>query len=245
MYIYVLHQKATNLFKIGQSARPFKRKSSLQTGNPDELDLLLSVKSAVPDKEIHEFFEGRHERGEWFRFDTPEEAIHEVMFYLKYPDPITRLLKRRAEIDVRATLGPGDASVHELKTWLVNWMKELAEKPVYECTFANGWELLITGRANTDNFVLEGEIIEDVRSFRYPPPQWRLMASNFYGDLVVREIYNMDFGAVNWPVEGRNPNQLTGDDIEVLKTWFRLAAKCDEVHQKWRAKHFPPPDEKS
>lgn len=57
--------------KIGISEAPQRRIASIQTSNPDELEVLAVVEGGAQlEAEMHRRFAALHYRGEWFRDDT-------------------------------------------------------------------------------------------------------------------------------------------------------------------------------
>lgn len=76
-FVYFIAASGTGNVKIGFSADdPNKRLRSLQTGCPNELELLYSEPGAVADeKAYHALFAHLRVRGEWFRDDTELRAF--------------------------------------------------------------------------------------------------------------------------------------------------------------------------
>ena len=69
--------------KIGVSANPRGRIASIQTGNPDPIEVLGVVPGDRElEKELHREFAPLHHRGEWFRDDP---AIHAASDRLAAP----------------------------------------------------------------------------------------------------------------------------------------------------------------
>ena len=75
MYVYIMQSgcKRNHPIKIGMSDCPEKRLLQLQTGNPVELRLLLSIKCKSRkhafelEKTLHEILKGKKILNEWFR----------------------------------------------------------------------------------------------------------------------------------------------------------------------------------
>ena len=75
--IYFIRQENTGFVKIGYSANPVKRLSTLQVANPNKLYILGIAKGNVDDewayqKRYFEYFV----RGEWF--DLPDDIIKRI-----------------------------------------------------------------------------------------------------------------------------------------------------------------------
>jgi Meiotically Up-regulated Gene 113 (MUG113) protein len=71
MLITYFVQCGEDSLKIGQSTRVGKRLSSLQTANPNNLELLLCLPSVVGfrEEDIHFRFRNHRKSGEWFAYD--------------------------------------------------------------------------------------------------------------------------------------------------------------------------------
>jgi len=73
-YIYII-QSENKLYKIGISTNPRKRLSTLQTGSPVPLKLLIQFEGCDDDeKQLHDLFIHRRQRGEWFRLSDDDLA---------------------------------------------------------------------------------------------------------------------------------------------------------------------------
>ena len=81
LFIYFIQGEVTKLIKIGKTKRhPSSRLSQLQTGSPDKLKLLKSIRASEDDEEhLHEKFKDYRSHGEWY-YPTP--------ILLKYIDSI-------------------------------------------------------------------------------------------------------------------------------------------------------------
>lgn len=84
---YVYFIKSGSYIKIGLSKDVDFRLTTMQTGNPVELELILKVgfkdsKSAyIAESAWHDFYSEYHHRGEWFNLTEEEiEVIQEVYF---------------------------------------------------------------------------------------------------------------------------------------------------------------------
>jgi hypothetical protein len=63
--------KAKNTVKIGYSANPEKRIKELQTGNPEKLELLLTIPgNRETEAAFHTYFDRARLEGEWFRLGS-------------------------------------------------------------------------------------------------------------------------------------------------------------------------------
>lgn len=89
--IYIIANAETDDLKIGYSINPKKRLKELQTGNANELLLMLVFKGTFEDeKKLHEVYKHIRLEGEWFRgkeiMDIYEtlEAISEGNKYVFY-----------------------------------------------------------------------------------------------------------------------------------------------------------------
>jgi hypothetical protein len=66
--IYIIANAETDDLKIGYSTNPKKRLKELQTGNANELLLMLQFKGTFEDeKKLHETFKHLRLEGEWFK----------------------------------------------------------------------------------------------------------------------------------------------------------------------------------
>jgi hypothetical protein len=75
--IYLIRASETGYYKIGVSIHPSKRIEQLQTGNADELKLLLVYESEFSNK-IEKHFHNRYSHlkreGEWFELSLEIET---------------------------------------------------------------------------------------------------------------------------------------------------------------------------
>lgn len=75
-YVYLIHAKETNRYKIGRTGQsPTKRLQGLQTGCPHELELVFCIETDTPNEQedmLHWFNEESRVHGEWFEFDDSE-----------------------------------------------------------------------------------------------------------------------------------------------------------------------------
>jgi len=80
-YVYFIQQKdVPDLFKIGKTKRdPKRRLRELQTGNPNELIIVITIQSKnmhVLESTLHKKYEYTREHGEWFRL--PASVVEEI-----------------------------------------------------------------------------------------------------------------------------------------------------------------------
>lgn len=65
MSVYFI--RCNNYIKIGKSTDPWKRLAALQTGNPEQLEMLaIAPGGGEFESGLHSAFEGARQRGEWF-----------------------------------------------------------------------------------------------------------------------------------------------------------------------------------
>ncbi len=80
-FIYLMHAKGTEFFKIGRSFDPTQREYQLNdTKAPFEIELLKQISTAKVKRAehiLHEYFSKKRIRGEWFRLDPFE--LHTIM----------------------------------------------------------------------------------------------------------------------------------------------------------------------
>jgi hypothetical protein len=71
-HVYVMLNKVTGKYKIGRSNNPEYREKTLQSQEPD-IELLFSChESIVSEKKLHEIFNDKRVRGEWFDLDSDD-----------------------------------------------------------------------------------------------------------------------------------------------------------------------------
>jgi len=85
MYVYIM--QCANYHKIGVSKNPEKRKQTIQTHNP--LDVYLIAKKNTNsarkiEKELHNRFEYRRTRGEWFELREKEINILKIEYGFQF-----------------------------------------------------------------------------------------------------------------------------------------------------------------
>ena len=74
--IYFIKATVSQAIKIGYSANPEKRLSELQTGNPDKLLLLGTIRGNVDvEAQLHAQFVQHRLEGEWFSGDVIEKVL--------------------------------------------------------------------------------------------------------------------------------------------------------------------------
>lgn len=105
--------------KIGISEAPHRRIASIQTSNPDELEVLAVVEGgAALEAEMHRRFAALHYRGEWFRDDA---IIRQAIASMQTLPP--RKPRKRAAVQQRK------ATPKEEPPALDNWRFEIKRKP--------------------------------------------------------------------------------------------------------------------
>lgn len=85
-YVYLIQCAGTEYYKIGFAFNPNSRLSSLQTGSPHKLNLVLShwtpdrTYAKMTEEGLHRVFKKWHVDLEWFKFpDDIVERLREVM----------------------------------------------------------------------------------------------------------------------------------------------------------------------
>ena len=81
-YVYLIKSKETQQYKIGISANPHKRILQLETGNPEQLQIIHTYKTTnynSVEKALHNRFSYLRVNREWFKFDNDIE-----LNFLKY-----------------------------------------------------------------------------------------------------------------------------------------------------------------
>ena len=75
-YVYLIHCKCTNYYKIGKTTNvPIRRLKNMQTSIPFDLELICSIKiDNCSNKEsyLHWYYKHSRVRGEWFLFSPKE-----------------------------------------------------------------------------------------------------------------------------------------------------------------------------
>lgn len=71
--VYVFRAGDTNRYKIGRATNVEARKKQLQTGCPDQLELVGIIEGDAVriESELHKMFSEQRKSGEWFEFDDP------------------------------------------------------------------------------------------------------------------------------------------------------------------------------
>ena len=105
-YVYFILDRFCNAIKIGKSDDVDDRLGTLQTGNPNDLEIVHKIKCSSDraskrlEKLYHRHFNDIRIRGEWFRY---EKELFENIF----TDPIDIAKKNKREPLIRHTLyGP-------------------------------------------------------------------------------------------------------------------------------------------
>jgi hypothetical protein len=108
--------------KIGISEAPYRRIASIQTSNPDELEVLAVVEGGAQlEAEMHRRFAALHYRGEWFRDDTTIRQVIAGMQTLPPHNP--HKPRNEAAVQQRKAM-PKDEPLT-----LDNWRFEIKRKP--------------------------------------------------------------------------------------------------------------------
>jgi len=82
MFIYLLKSEENGYYKIGKSVNPDKRIKTLQTGNPEKIDLIFKVKilnkfSNRIESALHSQYSYLNKNGEWFDLSLEDELLFE------------------------------------------------------------------------------------------------------------------------------------------------------------------------
>lgn len=89
-FIYVMEDLRNGHFKIGRSTTPEKRERTLQSEVPQVVLRLSIPADEKHEKELHDFFENKRVRGEWFTL-CPDDLLWLVSFLKKHGDATLRL----------------------------------------------------------------------------------------------------------------------------------------------------------
>ena len=77
-YVYLLHAQGTNRFKIGHSQDPIRRQNAINNASsPFPIKLItcyLSPDAHNEEQKLHREFKERRVYGEWFEFDSVDQA---------------------------------------------------------------------------------------------------------------------------------------------------------------------------
>lgn len=77
-YVYLMHAKGTDMYKIGLSANPEKRSYKLNYESPYEIVLIhkILVERMLPVEEyFHRIFDAKRVKNEWFRLDSYDVSM--------------------------------------------------------------------------------------------------------------------------------------------------------------------------
>lgn len=89
-YVYLLHALGTNRFKIGQSKSPVKRQdtiNNLSSPFPIKLIACYSVPDSYKEEQrLHSEFRSKRVHGEWFEFDSVNQAKELMVEKLGVPE---------------------------------------------------------------------------------------------------------------------------------------------------------------
>lgn len=70
LYTYIMYDRSTGYYKIGQSVNPHHREKTMQAEKPTiDTILLLPINK---EYELHQLFKSKHIRGEWFSLDADD-----------------------------------------------------------------------------------------------------------------------------------------------------------------------------
>ena len=79
--LYVIHMVGTDFYKIGRSDWPDGRVLDLQTGNPCELKVIVSLDYHGDfENKLHQYLSPYRARGEWF--ELKREVLFELLIRL-------------------------------------------------------------------------------------------------------------------------------------------------------------------
>lgn len=82
-FVYIMLDEGTGSYKIGRSKNPQERESTLQSEKPT-IVLLKTYKGMIKDETfLHQFFEDKRGRGEWFNLDQNDLKIIDSYFKVK------------------------------------------------------------------------------------------------------------------------------------------------------------------
>jgi hypothetical protein len=77
MFLYLIRQVGSNLYKIGISKQPEVRMHSFQEGNPRPLELIIKLEvghvASKIEHSIHTAFATKRIRGEWFTLTNEDQ----------------------------------------------------------------------------------------------------------------------------------------------------------------------------
>lgn len=79
-HLYIIQQRGSRLFKFGVSKNPKRRLQTLQTGNPQQLSLLVSfpcegISAYAAEATIHRHLGPEHVKGEWFNIESDDRVV--------------------------------------------------------------------------------------------------------------------------------------------------------------------------
>lgn len=138
--------------KIGYTeSDPVKRVSALQTGNPFRIELVGTAPGTMDDEQrLHKVFEGKCERGEWFRLEQDDIdrilSNPQLVIATQYPRP---------------TLTPAQQVRLQMKYDTLAKVKAKADDE--EAEFMVQLQLLLARRANEK---LKAEFIQEVAKIK-------------------------------------------------------------------------------
>jgi hypothetical protein len=77
-YVYFIQEGDAGNVKIGRAIDPVGRMATLQTGNPNHLTLIATIKGGDKERALHAKFKRYHINGEWFAGDAVRAWIAET-----------------------------------------------------------------------------------------------------------------------------------------------------------------------
>ncbi|PIF05305.1 MAG: hypothetical protein CSA36_07585 [Draconibacterium sp.] len=72
IYLYLMINENTNLFKIGYSKNPYFREKTLQSEEPKIFTIKFWECEKKVETEIHKLFKNKRIRGEWFKLNIDD-----------------------------------------------------------------------------------------------------------------------------------------------------------------------------
>lgn len=102
-FVYVMRQKGTVRYKIGRAVDLVKRRKQLQTGNPDEIELVCAVDVGKAASRVEAMLQGAFRqcavKGEWFSLS--KEASKHLLWLIDLVAATKRVkvVKKEKELD--------------------------------------------------------------------------------------------------------------------------------------------------
>jgi hypothetical protein len=79
-YVYIMHNKSNNYYKIGRSIKPEHREKTLQAQEPDIILIEKWIAPAEIERLLHQKYKPKRKRGEWF--ELVEDDIEEIKIFM-------------------------------------------------------------------------------------------------------------------------------------------------------------------